>query len=92
MSNSWPSRCPSCDQPSFLAGRCGRGVFCSCLVRGGWGLVTRRIFLNVLVCGGGGASGPKELMGLVGAGAGGMDYPPPAPRFTQVTTFVFYNL
>ena len=55
------------------------------LLRGG-------IFLNVLVGGGGGAAGPKELMGLVGAVAGGMAYPPPAPRFTQVTAFVFYNL
>ena len=55
------------------------------LLRGG-------IFFNVLVGGGGGAAGPKELMGLVGAVAGGMAYPPPAPRFTEVTVLVFYNL
>ena len=56
-----------------------------------WFLLRGGIFLNVLVSGGG-AAGPKELMGLVGAVAGGMAYPPPAPRFTEVTALVFYNL
>ena len=91
MSNSWPSRCPSCDQPSFLAGRCGHGAFGSCLGRGGWGLVARRDFFNVLVGGGGGAAGPKKLMGWVGTVSDGRAYPPPTPRFTEVTAIVFYN-
>ncbi len=56
-----------------------------------WLLFRGGIFLNVLVGGGGGAAEPKELMGWVGAVADGSAYPPPTPRFTEVTVIVFYN-
>ena len=49
------------------------------------------IFFNVLVGGGGGAAGPKKLMGWVGTVSDGRAYPPPTPRFTEVTPIVFYN-
>ena len=57
-----------------------------------WFLLCGGIFSNVLVGGGGGAAGPKELMGWVGAVADGRAYPPPTPRFTEVTSIVFYNM
>ena len=92
MSNSWPSRCPSCDQPSFLPEDVDVAFFAVALCGAAGVLLCGGIFLNVLVGGGGGAAGPKELMGLVGTVAGGMAYPPPAPRFTKVAPIVFYNI
>ena len=77
-----PSLLEDVDVAFFAVALCGAaGV----LLRGG-------IFLNVLVGGGGGAAGPKELMGWVGAVADGRAYPPPTPRFTEVTSIVFYNM
>ena len=66
LSNSWPSRCPFCDQPLLPCGRCDHVAFGSFVGRDSGVLLRERIFLHVMVGGGRGVEGPKELMGLVG--------------------------
>ena len=64
MSNSWPSRCPSCDQSLLPCWKVWPWRFWQSFGRGDWGIVARReFFLHVLVGGDGGVVGPKELVG-----------------------------
>jgi hypothetical protein len=46
LSNSWPSRCPSCDQPLLPSWTCGHGVFGSFVGRGCWGIDARMDFFS----------------------------------------------
>ncbi len=44
MSNSWPSRCPSCDQPLLPCWKVWTWCYWQLFGRGDWGLVARREF------------------------------------------------
>ena len=46
MSNSWPSRCPSCDQTLLPCWKVWTWCFWQEVSRGGWGLVPRRDFFS----------------------------------------------
>ena len=85
MSNSWPSRCPSCDQSLLPCWKVWPWRFWQSFGRGDWGIVARReFFLHVLVGGDGGVVGPKELVGWVDKVTDIRTYTPPTPRFTEV--------
>ena len=85
MSNSWTSRCPSCDQPLLPCWKVWPWRFGQSFGRCGWGIVARReFFLHVMVGGDGGVVGPKELVGWVGTVTDGRAYTPPTPRSTEV--------
>jgi hypothetical protein len=85
MSNSWPSRCPSCDQPLLPCWKVWPWHFWQAFGRGGWGIFSRRdFFLHVMVGGDGGVVRPKKLVGWVGTVTDSRPYTPPTPRFTEV--------
>jgi hypothetical protein len=90
MSNSWPSRCPSCDQPLLPCWKVWTWCFWQVFGRDGWGLVARwEFFFHVMVGGDGGVVGPKELVGWVGTVTDVWTYTPPTPHFTEVEAQFF---
>ena len=63
MSNSWTSRCPSCDQPLLPCWKVWTWCFWQSFGRGDWGLVVRwDFFLHVMVGGDGGVVRSKKLV------------------------------